>query len=101
MAGDPSIYVMPEPLELLGYTEPVKDALRELVAAEEAELHRMLLLWPTDRGKPAVARDRAGVMLGLCVADAPIGEVAEVLVPARRIEMGFEQLLAARPLDLR
>jgi hypothetical protein len=49
--------------------------------AVEAELHRLLPLWPSDQGEPCVIYGPGGAFLGLG-KPAAIGEVAPVLVPA-------------------
>lgn len=64
-------------------------ACRDLVVAQEAELRRILPMWPPSFGAPAVAFDSHWTMLGLTPANTPVGELAQIVVPARRIEVRF------------
>jgi hypothetical protein len=44
-------------------------------------------MFPSSLGEPAVAFDDKNVMIGLVVNNAPLGEIAQIIVPARRIEL--------------
>ena len=71
----------PPPLDPPGGPDVIATLLTAQIIAEEAEVRRLLPLWPMEAGQPGLAYSRGGVLLGLCAADAPLGEVCRVLVP--------------------
>ena len=64
----------------------VNAARLAFLQAQEAEVVRLLALWPADHGDPVLAYDMEGNLVGLA-RNLPVGEPADIVVFARRIRL--------------